>query len=306
MSSADSSKDDTQALKSVRDLIRWGASEFARQQLTFGHGTDNALDEAFHLVLHALRLPADLPTLYLESRVTASERATVVELLRRRVDTRQPAAYLLGEIQFCGMPFYVDERVLVPRSPIAELIEAQFEPWVTQTPTRILDLCTGSGCIGIACAAEIEDAEVDLADIDAGALEVAQRNIDRHELGDRVKAIRSDLFKGLGKRKYDLIVSNPPYVPTAEWQALAPEYQREPKLALEAGADGMDIVERILREAPQHLDDGGLLICEVGGSVPEFEARWPDIPVSWPDFARGGDGVFAIPKADLVAWLKTR
>ncbi|WP_411887469.1 50S ribosomal protein L3 N(5)-glutamine methyltransferase [Hydrocarboniphaga effusa] len=298
--------DETIALETVRDLVRWGASEFARQGLIFGHGTDNALDESFHLVLHALKLPADLPTLYLESRVTASERASVVELLRKRVETRQPAAYLIGEIQFCGLPFYVDERVLVPRSPIAELIEAQFEPWVTQTPTRILDLCTGSGCIGIACAAAIEDAEVDLVDIDAGALEVVQRNIDRHGLGDRVKAIRSDLFAGLGKRQYELIVSNPPYVPTAEWQALGREFHEEPKLALEAGSDGMDIVERILREAPKYLSAKGLLICEVGGSVPEFEARWPDIPVSWPDFERGGDGVFAISRADLVGWLKGR
>lgn len=298
------SPDETHALETLRDCVRWGASEFMRHGLVFGHGTDNALDEAFHLVLHALRLPADLPTLYLESRLTASEREAVVGLLRKRVETRQPAAYLIGEIAFCGLPFYVDERVLVPRSPIAELIESDFRPWLQFPPQRILDLCTGSGCIGIACAAQNEDAVVDLVDIDAGALEVAQRNIDRHGLGERVTAIRSDLFKKLGKRRYDLIVTNPPYVPTAEWQTLATEYQREPRLALEAGNDGMDLVERILREAPKYLNTDGVLICEVGGSVPEFEARWPDIPVSWPDFERGGDGVFVITRADLVGWLK--
>lgn len=296
---------ETQVLSTVRDLVRWGASEFTRRSLVFGHGTDNALDESFHLVLHALRLPADLATVYLESAVTASERAAVLALLHERVRSRRPAAYLVGEIQFCGMPFYVDERVLIPRSPIAEMIEAGFKPWILSEPETILDLCTGSGCIGIACADIFEDADVDLVDIDAGALEVCQRNIDRHDLDDRVEAVRSDLFSALDGRLYDLIVSNPPYVPTAEWEALAPEYRLEPKLALEAGEDGMDIVDRILRLAPDYLTENGLLVCEIGGSVDEFEVRYPDIPVSWPDFVRGGDGVFVISRADLVAWLET-
>ncbi|MDB5969036.1 MAG: ribosomal protein N(5)-glutamine methyltransferase [Hydrocarboniphaga sp.] len=297
---------DTQALMTVRDLVRWGASEFGRRGLSFGHGTDNALDEAFHLVLHQLHLSADLPTLYLESAVTASEREAVLNLLQQRIDTRKPAAYLIGEIQFCGMSFYVDERVLVPRSPIAEMIEARFEPWITGEPLQILDLCTGSGCIGIACADVFEDAEVDLAEIDGGALEVCRRNIARHDLATRVTAIQSDLFDALGGRRYDLIVSNPPYVPSAEWEALSTEFKREPKLALEAGEDGMDIVERILTEAPDFLAEDGLLVCEIGGSIDEFEARYPTIPVSWPEFTRGGDGVFVIARAELVSWLETR
>jgi len=297
---------DTQALTTIRDLVRWGASEFGRRGLVFGHGTDNALDEAFHLVLHRLHLTADLPTLYLESAVTSSEREAVLGLLQQRIDTRKPAAYLIGEIQFCGLSFYVDERVLVPRSPIAEMIEARFQPWIAGEPLQILDLCAGSGCIGIACADIFEDAEVDLADIDTGALEVSRRNIARHDLATRVNAIQSDLFDALVGRRYDLIVSNPPYVPTAEWEALAPEYQREPKLALEAGEDGMDIVERILVEAPDYLTDDGLLVCEIGGSLDEFEIRYPTIPASWPEFQRGGDGVFVISRSDLVAWLETR
>lgn len=288
------------ALSTVRDLVRWGASEFARKGLTFAHGTDNALDEAFHLVLHALHLPPDLPATYLEAAVTKPERKAVLELLQRRIATRQPAAYLTGEIHFCGLPFFVDKRVLIPRSPIAELIERHFSPWLAEAPMRILDLCTGSGCIGIACAAAFPDAKVDLADIDAGALTVARKNIKRHGLGKQVRAVASDVFGGLAELKYDLIVTNPPYVPTAEWEALSPEFHAEPRKALDAGRDGMDIVARILSEAPEHLTDNGLLVCEVGGSVEEFEKRWPDLPVTWADFERGGDGVFIITRQELI------
>lgn len=295
---------ETEALVAVRDLIRWGASRFAEAGLVYGHGTDNALDEAFHLVLHALKLPADLPTLYLEGRVTASERAAALALLLARISTRKPAAYLIGEIQFCGLPFTVDERVLIPRSPIAELIERRFSPWLDSEPARILDLCAGSGCIGIACAYAFPDADVDLAELDEGALEVCRINIDRHGWDDQVQAVRSDLFSSLGESRYDLIVSNPPYVPTAEWQALAAEFHREPRLALDAGEDGMDLVQRILAEAPQYLEEEGLLICEIGGSQEEFAARFPDIPVVWLEFERGGDGVFLISRAALLAWQR--
>lgn len=295
-------QNDTSVLRTVRDLVRWGASEFNRAGLYFGHGTDNALDEAFHLVLHALHLPPDLPATYLETAVTNSERAAVLKLLRARVKTRKPAAYLLGEIDFCGLSFEVNEQVLIPRSPIGELIERQFQPWLQIEPSRILDLCTGSGCIGIACALAFPDATVDLGEISAGALAVSKRNIARHHVADRVTAIKSDLFKALNG-PYDLIVSNPPYVPTKEWKALAAEFQHEPKLALEAGADGMDIVARILREAPAQLMPGGLLVCEVGGSVEEFENRWPHLPVTWIEFERGGDGVFAISREELIKSL---
>jgi ribosomal protein L3 glutamine methyltransferase len=295
-----------QALRSMRDLVRWGASEFNRAGLVFGHGTDNALDESFHLVLWELKLPFDLPAVYLEANVTDEERAAVIALLQARVQTRKPAPYLTGEAWFAGLPFEVDERVLIPRSPIAELIEKRFEPWLTVQPESILDLCAGSGCIGIACAYAFPEAGVDLAEIDAGALELAERNIGRHHLEHRVGAVAGDLFQPLAGRRYELIVSNPPYVPAAEWQALAPEFKHEPRRALEAGADGMDVVERILREAPDHLSDEGLLVCEIGGSQEEFLDRFPDIPVAWPEFERGGDGVFIINRDELCAWLDSQ
>ncbi|HVT34679.1 MAG TPA: 50S ribosomal protein L3 N(5)-glutamine methyltransferase, partial [Nevskiaceae bacterium] len=260
-------------------------------------------DEAFHLVLHALKLPADLPAIYLESHVTARERADVLKLLRARVTTRKPAAYLTGEIHFCGLAFKVDERVLVPRSPIGELIDRHFSPWLQQEPRNILDLCAGSGCIGIACAMACPQAQVDLAELSPGALAVCRENIALHHLQERVRAVRSDLFGALAGKTYDLIVSNPPYVPVAEWKALPEEFHREPRMALAAGADGMDIVARILRDAPAHMSENALLVCEVGGSVEEFEARWPRLPVTWVEFERGGDGVFVISRSDLVKSL---
>lgn len=291
-------------LATVRDFVRWGASAFARAGLVFAHGTDNALDEAFHLTLWALKLPADLPATYLEAALTEPERVAVWTLLNQRVESRRPAAYLIGEIQFCGLPFTVDERVLIPRSPIGEMIQQQFSPWLTVQPQRILDLCSGSGCIGIACAAFFPEAAVDLAELDAGALAVAVQNIARHHCAAQVTAIQSDLFSGLGKARYELIVSNPPYVPTAEVDALGPEFQHEPRMALEAGPDGMDIVARLLQQAPQYLTDDGLLVCEIGGSQEEFLARFPDLPVHWPEFERGGDGVFVISRSALVRWLQ--
>lgn len=292
------------ALRSVRDWVRWGASAFERAGLVYGHGTDNALDEAFHLVLWALKLPYDLPTVYLEAALTTSECAAVHALLQRRITTRQPAPYLTGEAWFAGLPFEVDEHVLVPRSPIAELIEQGFAPWLTAPPQRILDLCTGSGCIGIACALAFDDAHVDLADVDAGALTVCRRNVARHGVGARVAVLQSDLFAALGTRIYDLIVVNPPYVPAAECDALAPEYHTEPRLALDGGVDGMDLVARILTEAPGHLAESGTLVCEIGGSRNEFEARFPRLSAMWPDFAHGGDGVFVVTRAELLGWQR--
>ncbi len=291
----------TEALRTVRDLVRWGASEFARAGLYFGHGTDNALDESFHLVLHALRLPSDLPAVYLEANVTRPERDAALKLLRARVRSRKPAAYLIGEIQFAGLPFHVDERVLIPRSPIGELIAKGFEPWLSQAPRRILDLCAGSGCIGIASAIAFPEARVDLVENDAAALEVCRQNIERHRCGDRVHMVRSDLFAGVKGAQYDLILANPPYVPAGEVKLLPAEFRHEPRVALEAGRDGMDVVARILGEATRYLTDRGVLICEVGGSVPEFSARWPRLPVTWIEFDHGGDGVFMISRADLAA-----
>lgn len=291
------------SLTTPADYVRWGATAFARAGLAFGQGLDSALDDAFLLVCHALSLPADVAPVYLQATLLPEERAEVLALLRRRLDTRQPSAYLIGEARFCGLDFYVDERVLVPRSPIGELIEARFAPWLPEAPQRILDLCSGSGCIAIACAYAFPDAEVEAADIDAGALQVLRRNLDRHGLAEAIAVHQGDLFAPLSGRRYDLIVSNPPYVPTGEWQALPAEYHHEPRIALDAGADGMDIVARILREAPAHLREGGTLICEIGGSQDEFAARFPDFPGYWPDFEHGGDGVFVIGRDDLEDWL---
>lgn len=293
---------DAAGLRTLRDLVRWGASEFGRAGLHFGHGTDNALDEAFHLVTWALKLPHELPATYLDAELTPAERKQVLKLLNDRVRTRQPAAYLTGEMWFAGLPFEVDRRVLVPRSPIAELIETRFAPWLQAEPSRILDLCAGSGCIGIACAMAFPDAQVDAVEIDDKALQVLKRNIERHEVQARVSAVKSDLFDELQGRTYELIVSNPPYVPTARWKSMPAEYRHEPRRALEAGADGMDVVTRILRDAPRHLARDGLLVCEVGGSMNEFNRRFPSIPAIWPEFERGGDGVFVISRDDLEEW----
>jgi ribosomal protein L3 glutamine methyltransferase len=295
--------DDTRALRTLADWVRWGASRFREAGLVFAQGSENALDEAYFLVLHALRLPEDLPAAYLSTQLTPGEGERVAALLRERVESRRPAAYLIGEIGFAGLRFEVDERVLIPRSPFAELIAHGFRPWLAAAPARVLDLCTGSGCIGIATAAAFEDAEVDLADLSADALAVAARNIARHQVADRVRTVLSDGFEGLGGRRYDLIVCNPPYVPQAEWAALPPEFHHEPAMALAAGEDGMDLVARILAQAAGHLSEEGWLFCEVGGSQNEFEARWPELPVTWALFANGGDGIFCIDRPALVAYF---
>lgn len=294
----------TTRLHSIRDLIRWGASQFNRAGLVFGHGTDNALDEAYHLVIWQLGLPFDLPPTYLDSAVTDDEREEVVLLLQKRIESRKPASYLTGEAWFGGLPFTVDERVLVPRSPLAEALGRRLQPPLSVAPGRIVDLCTGCGCIGIAAARAFGDAQVCLTEIDAGAAELARRNVERHGLGDRVEVLVGDLFDPVAGRRFDLILANPPYVPTAEWQELAAEYRCEPRLALDGGEDGLALVARILRDAPAHLEDQGWLICEVGGSQPLFSARWPEIPVEWLDFEHGGDGVFAIERDGLAAWLE--
>lgn len=289
-------------LESIRDLIRWGASRFGEAGLHFGHGTDNALDEAAWLVLHALHLPLDLSESWLAARVTDEERRRVTALLTERVRTRKPAAYLTQEAWFAGLSFYVDERVIVPRSPIAELIGERFEPWVVpERVHRVLDLCCGSGCIAIAAAVALPTAVVTGADLDAGALEVAGINLQRHGLQDRVRLVESDLFDALSGERFDLIVSNPPYVNTGELALLAPEYHHEPNRALAAGHDGLDLVLRILAKAAEHLEHGGQLIVEVGASEGALVDALPALPLTWLDFASGGQGVFVIGREDLLS-----
>lgn len=291
----------TAELSTIVDLIRYAASRFNAAGLTFGHSHDNAIDEATHLVLSSLHLPPDLPPAYGSARVIADEKAGVLALIERRIETREPVAYLVGEAWFAGMPFKSDRRALVPRSPIAELIEDGFSPWLDgREVERALDLCTGSGCIGMAMAAHNPAWHVDIVDLSDDALALARENIALHQLGDQVRAVKSDLFEGVRGERYDLIVSNPPYVTDAEYAALPGEYAHEPKLGLTAGADGLDIALRILRDAPEHLSANGLLIVEVGMSERALNAMLPAVPFTWIEFKVGAMGVFALERHDLV------
>lgn len=287
-------------LSSILDFIRWGASQFRAAELSFAHGMASALDEAAYLVLHTLHLPVDTPELYFASRLTQPEKLKVLDILERRIIERKPAAYLTHEAWFASLPFYVDERVLVPRSPIAEWVEKQFYPWIDEAQVgKILDLCTGSGCIGIACAYAFPQAEVDLSDISADALAVAKLNIERHGVQAQVHAIESDLFANLANKRYDLIVSNPPYVDAAEIAEMSSEFQHEPLLGLAAGQDGLDIVHRILATAREHLNEHGSLIVEVGNSQFALAEAYPGLAFGWLQFERGGDGVFLLTAAQL-------
>ncbi len=291
---------DTAELSTIRDWVRWGASRFAEAGLFFGHGTDNAFDESLALVLHALHLDHSLPPDFLDTRITAGEREQVLGYLRRRLEEHVPAAYITHEAHFAGLSFYVNENVLVPRSPIAELIEAGFSPWLAETDELdILDLCTGSGCIAIACARYLPHARVDASDISPLALEVARVNVERHEVESQVSLYRSDVFDELPERQYDLIVSNPPYVSLEEMQGLPEEFRHEPALGLEAGEDGMDIVARILCQGSRYLKPGGIMIVEVGDSMGHLMERYPGVPFLWLDFERGGHGVFLLTAEQL-------
>lgn len=287
------------SLQTVRDFLRWTISRFNEHRLFFGHGTDNAWDEAVQLVMYALHLPADGDQRLLDARLTGEEKRTLLTVLEKRIVERLPTPYITGEAWFAGLPFYVDERVLIPRSPLAELIHQGFEPWLPAPPRRILDLCTGSGCIGIACAYAFAEADVVLSDISPDALDVADQNIARHEVGERVSAVESDLFAGLEGQRFDLIVSNPPYVDAEDFAALPQEYRHEPALALASGDDGLDFTRRLLTEAADHLTEQGILIVEVGNSWPALEAAYPALPFTWLEFEHGGHGVFLLSRADL-------
>lgn len=287
-------------MQNLRDVLRWSVSRFREAGLHFGHGTDNAWDEARWLVLGALSLPPDSPDWVLDARLTTAERERLSGMLRRRIVERVPSAYLLGEAWFAGLRFAVDPRVLIPRSPIAELLEAGLEPWLAgRHPERILDLCCGSGCIGIAAALRFPGAQVDLADLSPDALALARQNVAAHGLGDVIRVIESDLFAALGAETYDLILCNPPYVDAADMAALPAEFHHEPRLGLAAGEDGLDLARRILAGARERLASDGWLVLEVGNSAPALEDAFPRIAFVWPEFEHGGAGVALVAAADL-------
>jgi len=289
-----------QQLLTLRDWLRWAVSRFQEADLFYGHGTDNAWDEALALILHALHLPQEVARDVLDARLTEEEREAVLTLLNRRIKDRVPVPYLTHEAWFTGLPFYVDERVLIPRSPLGELIENHFSPWLTEPPEQILDLCTGSGCIAIACAYAFPEAAVDASDLSEEALCIAKINVSRHHVEHQVSLIRSDLFDDLPQKKYGLIVSNPPYVDREDMQTLPAEYRHEPKGALQAGGDGLDIVMRILKNARDFLAPDGILIVETGNSEAALIKKLPQTPFTWLEFSRGGGGVFMLHAEQLT------
>ncbi len=288
------------ALSTIRDFIRWGSSEFNRSELTFGHGFASAFDEAKYLIFHQLALPPDWPDNYLDCVLTDSERKLVIQILQQRVKSRQPVAYITRESWFCGLRFYVDERVLVPRSPIAELIANHFEPWIDSSRVhKILDLCTGSACIAIASQYMFEDAQVFASDISLNALEVAGINCREHDLSELITLYESDLFNSIPVQQFDVIVSNPPYVDAEDMAALSEEYHFEPGIGLVAGDDGLALVDRILLDAGEYLSEQGVLFVEVGNSQQAMMQKYEFLPMTWIDFEFGGSGVCCIHQSDL-------
>lgn len=287
-------------LHTIRDFIRWGISEFNKEQLYFGHGTDNSWDEAVLLITHALHLSPTIDRDILDARLTYDEKIKILDLFHKRINKKIPAAYLTHEAWFAGIPFYIDERVLIPRSSIGELITKHFQPWIDSSQVhRILDIGTGSGCIAIAAAYAFPDATVDAVDISTPALAVAKHNVHKHKLEARVRVLKSDVFASLENERYDIILSNPPYVAKAELKGLPKEYTHEPKIALEAGKTGLDVVVRILKDAAKHLTAQGILIVEVGNSEAAVRAQFSQIPFTWLEFEESEGGVFLLSAQDL-------
>ena len=289
-------------LKTVRDYLRFAVSRFNQAELFFGHGSSNAYDEVVYLILHTLHLPLDRLEPFLDARLSDSERDEVLDIIHRRVEHRIPAAYLTHQAILGEFSFYVDERVIVPRSYIAELLLEQLNPWIAEPEAirSVLDLCTGSGCLAILAAHAFPSASVDAADLSAAALAVAERNVADYQLQDRINLIESDLFSKLGGKRYDLIISNPPYVDAASVAALPQEYLHEPKLALGSGQDGLDATRLILGQAAQHLSDNGILIVEIGHNRDALEAAYPDLPFTWLDVSAGDQFVFMLHRNDLI------
>ena len=292
----------SQQLKTVRDCLRFAVSRFYQDKLFFGHGSSEAYDEAVYLILHTLHLPIDTLAPFLDAQLTTSELAEVLNILRLRVEQRIPAAYLTHEAFLGEYSFYVDERVIVPRSFIAELLRQGLSPWVAdpESVTDVLDMCTGSGCLAILCADAFPNASVDAVDISPDALQVAARNVADYQLQDRVSLIESNLFDKLGRRRYDLIISNPPYVDAQSVAELPAEYLHEPKLSLGSGEDGLDATRIILARAAEHLTENGILIVEIGHNRDALEAAYPSLPFTWLDVSAGDQFVFMLHRNDLL------
>jgi ribosomal protein L3 glutamine methyltransferase len=290
-------------LVTIDDLYRWSVSRFNETELYYGHGTDNPWDEAVALLMFGLSLPQAVFNEVKHTRLTTSEKTHLTNLIARRINERIPAAYITNQAWFNQLPFYVDERVLVPRSPIGELINAKFQPWLgDKSVTRILDMCTGSACIAIACAYVFEEAQVDAVDISLDALAVAQINVEEHDVLDHVFVMQSDLFKNLQGQQYDLIVSNPPYVDLNDLSDMPEEFAHEPEIGLGSGDDGLDLTRLILQQAADHLTDDGLLVVEVGNSQVHLIEQFAEVPFVWPEFASGGHGVFILTKAQVLEY----
>ena len=283
--------------------IQYAKQLFEQSDIFYGHGTDNAVDEAYALIIDALNLSHDLSDEALKA-ISLQNSEKLVDLIHKRVNEHVPVPYLTHKAWFCGLPFYVDERVLIPRSPLAETICQYFEPWINpENVGNVLDLCTGSGCIAIACAYAFENAIIDAVDLSQEALDVAKINVGQHNLVDQVRLLQGDLFNPVGDKKYDIIVSNPPYVGQEEMNSLPSEFEHEPTMALVSGSLGLDIVDRILKQATSHLNDNGILVVEVGNTWQIMEEHYPNLPFIWLEFEMGGDGVFVLRKEDLLnAW----
>lgn len=290
-------------LSTILDMVRWAVSRFLDADLYYGHGTDNPWDEAVALVFFGLHLPHDLTSVtgdaLFSANLTRSEKSKLADLVLKRVQTRLPLPYLTNQAWFNQLPFYVDERVLIPRSPFAELIQSSFSGYLSEQPKRILDMCTGGGCIAIALALQFEDAAIDAVDISDDALAVADLNIQEYHLSERVFPIQSDLFSALQGQQYDLIVSNPPYVDAEDMADLPVEFHHEPELALAAGEDGLELVESILKSAAQQLSEQGWCFVEVGNSSVHMASRFPDLELHWVELEQGGQGIFAVSAAQL-------
>lgn len=286
-------------LRSIQDFIRWSYCRFAQADLYYGHGTDNPWDEAISLVLQSLQLPSDTPDTILQSRLTKSEKMSLAKLVEKRINDKVPVAYLTNQASFCGSQYYVDERVLVPRSPIAELIQNQFQPWVNPEQVHhILDLCTGSGCIAIACAQYFPDAHVIGSDISSDCIEVAELNR-QYLQQENVDFYESDLLQNVPEKRYDIIVSNPPYVDAEDFSEIPAEYLAEPELGLVSGHDGLDLTRRLLSQAKDFLSDNGILVVEVGNSAAALDEAYPTTEFTWLEFERGGHGVFLLTKEQV-------